>query len=106
MKKIKLVILILTVFSLSLSLYGCANKYNSVPLRSVKYYRKHQKQMIAMNKRCTKLHIPANASISEFKRLISSNIAQDCANAQTAWRISSPRAPVTKDPYGNINPAG
>ena len=91
MKKIKLVILVLTVFSLSLSLYGCANKYNSVPLRSVKYYKNHQ---------------PANASISEFKRLISSNIAQDCANAQTAWRISSPHVPITKDPYGNINPAG
>ena len=106
MKKIKLAVLVLTVGVLGLSLYGCANKYNSVPVHTVKYYEKHQKQMAAMNKRCTKLHIPANASISEFKRLISSNIAQDCANAQTAWRISSPHVPITKDPYGNINPAG
>ena len=55
MKKIKSAILVLTVFSLSLSLYGCANKYNSVPLRSEKYYVKHKKQFKATLKECNKI---------------------------------------------------
>ena len=87
MKKIKLVILILTVFSLSLSLYGCANKYNSVPLRSVKYYKNHQKQMAAMNKKCNKIF---NERIRRFNfynwklKFYKTNLGKDCFNASQA----------------------
>ena len=93
MKKIKLVILILTVFSLSLSLYGCANKYNSVPVRSVKYYRNHQKQMIAMNKKCERIYkrmqmtgMPGmtGRGFERYKIFSKSNLGKDCINASIA----------------------
>ena len=92
MKKIKSVVLALTVFSLSLSLYGCANKYNSVPVRSVKYYRKHQKQMAAMNKECGKIYkrtrmagFPdGQGGFRRYVKFSKSNLGKDCINASLA----------------------
>ena len=83
MKKIKLAVLVLTVGVLGLSLYGCANKYNSVPLHSTKYYSKHQKQMAAMIKECNKIH-PKIQSPGQLKKFMSSNLSKDCQNANSA----------------------
>ena len=83
MKKIKLVILVLTVGVLGLGLYGCANKNNSVPLRSVKYYKKHKKQMTAMLEECNKIH-PKIKSPGQLKRFAASNLSKDCQNANLA----------------------
>ncbi len=83
MKKIKLAVLVLTVGVLGLSLYGCANKYNSVPLHSAKYYSKHQKQMTAMIKECNKIH-PKIQSPGQLKKFMSSNLGKDCQNANSA----------------------
>ena len=83
MKKIKLAVLVLTVGVLGLSLYGCANKYNSVPLHSAKYYSKHQKQMTAMIKECNKIH-PKIQSPGQLKKFMSSNLSKDCQNANSA----------------------
>ena len=83
MKKIKLAILVLTVGVLGLGLYGCANKNNGVPLRSVKYYKKHKKQMTAMLKECNKIH-PKIQSPGQLKRFAASNLSKDCQNANLA----------------------
>ncbi len=85
MKKIKLAVLVLTVGVLGLGLYGCANKYNSVPLHSAKYYydSKHQKQMVAMIKECNKIH-PKIQSPGQLKKFMSSNLGKDCQNAYSA----------------------
>ena len=83
MKKIKLAVLVLTVGVLGLSLYGCANKYNSVPLHSAKYYSKHQKQMTAMIKECNKIH-PKIQNPDQLKKFMSSNLSKDCQNANSA----------------------
>ncbi len=83
MKKIKLAILVLTVGVLGLGLYGCANKYNSVPLHTEKYYAKHQKQMTAMIKECNKIH-PKIQSPGQLKKFVSSNLSKDCQNANSA----------------------
>ena len=90
MKKIKLALIGLTVGVLGLGLYGCANKYNSVPLHSAKYYSKHQKQMTAMINKCNK--VEANLSteaekekyfsaISNFRK---TTLYKDCNNASAA----------------------
>ena len=83
MKKIKLTLIGLTVGVLGLGLYGCANKYNSVPLHSAKYYAKHQKQMAAMIKECNKIH-PKIQSSEQLKKFMSSNLSKDCQNANSA----------------------
>ena len=83
MKKIKLVLIGLTVGVLGLGLYGCANKNNSVPLRSVKYYEKHQKQMTAMLKNCNNIQTKFT-SRSQVEGFLSSNMGKDCSNAGAA----------------------
>ena len=83
MKKFKLAILVLTVGVLGLGLYGCTNKYNSVPLHSAKYYSKHQKQMTAMNKECNKIH-PKIQSPKQLKKFMTTNLSKDCQNANSA----------------------
>jgi hypothetical protein len=83
MKKIKLTVLVLMFGVLGLSLYGCANKYNSVPLHSAKYYTKHQKQMAAIIKECNKIH-PKIQNPGQLKKFMSSNLSKDCQNANSA----------------------
>ncbi|MHB1697759.1 MAG: hypothetical protein ACYCSQ_06640 [bacterium] len=83
MKKIKPAILVLMFGVLGLGLYGCANKYNSVPLHSVKYYVKHQKKMTAVINRCQNMESGIH-SFKEADRFHKSNLYKDCSNAQAA----------------------
>jgi hypothetical protein len=76
MKKLYLIcgLLFLVIAGLS----GCANKNNGVPLRSVKYYIKHKKQMKAMIKECNK--IPNKTAY----KIQATHLGMDCANANSA----------------------
>jgi type IV pilus biogenesis protein CpaD/CtpE len=76
MKKLYLIFGLLFLVTAGLS--GCANKDNSVPLHSVKYYTKHQKQMTAMIKECNK--IPNKTAY----KIQATHLGMDCANANSA----------------------
>ena len=105
MKKIKLVILVLTVFSLSLSLYGCAksivNNYHSYS-----YYKKHIRQAKIIDEACMRL----GTLIMQGKRKIPSlKVNKNCENAFNAVRTygityAKPFKMPKKDIV--INPAG
>jgi len=89
MKK-KLYLVFGVLFLVVAGLSGCANKYNSVPLHSVKYYSKHKKQMKAMIKKCQKVEANLSAeaekekSFSVISKFQKTTLYKDCNNASAA----------------------
>ena len=75
MKKIKFVLISLTVVFLGLTLYGCSNKYNP-PVHSVKYYYNHQNKMRKVFEAC---NYPTTKAA--FKKFESTNYGKNCTNA-------------------------
>ena len=98
MKKLLLAFLGITLLSIGLS--GCSNKYNSVPLHSVKYYMKHTKQRNLMLKECNKMTPP------ELSRHSNSNLAKDCLNAFNSQQNSQTPYRIPPGPPSSMNLLG
>lgn len=82
MKKLGFLVLILGAMGLALS--GCAKKYNSVPLHSVKYYEKHPKEIEVIRNLCHETQNKLPISLKAVQDYEKSNLRKDCNNADAA----------------------